>query len=121
MSAASDDPLAQQLRALRREYLSASGQRVEELRRIRGRLAAGERGALGEFRQAFHRLAGSGGSYGFPLVSARSREGERLAQRLDATGSPAAHDDLAAFDACIDGVAAAFAEAQQTFESDRPR
>lgn len=119
MPAEADDPLTQQLRALRREYLADSTQRVEELRQIRGRLSRGERGALTEFRQAFHRLAGSGGSYGFPLVSTRSREGERLAQRLEASDTPIAPDDLAALDACITGVAQAFAEALQTLDAER--
>jgi hypothetical protein len=121
VSSEPNDLLAQQLRTLRREYLADSTQRVEELREIRSRLARGERDALAKFRQAFHRLAGSGGSYGFPLVSTRSREGERLAQRLEATGAAVASADLAAFDACIDGVAAAFAEALRTLDTDRPQ
>lgn len=121
VSSEPNDLLAQQLRRLRREYLADSAQRVEELRGIRSRLARGDRDSLAEFRQAFHRLAGSGGSYGFPLVSARSREGERLAQRLEATGAPVASADLAAFDYCIDGVAGAFAEALQTPDTDQQR
>ncbi len=111
MSADADDALAQQLRRLRREYLADSGQRVEELRRLYARLAAGEHAALPDMRQALHRLAGSGGSYGFPIVSSCSREGERLASRLageDAVVTPA---DLEALRACVEGVARAFAEA----------
>ncbi len=108
---AQEDPLAQQLRALRKEYLADSTQRVEELRRIFVRLSRGEQAALGELRQAFHRLAGSGGSYGFPQVSARSREGERLAQRLASLTAPIPPADLTTLGACVDAVAKAFADA----------
>ena len=106
---------------MRREYLADSAERVKELREIRSRLARGERGALAEFRQAFHRLAGSGGSYGFPLVTIRSREGERLAERLEAGSAPVVPADLTAFDARIDGVARAFAEALRALDADQPR
>ena len=111
MSADSEDKLAEQLRQLRREYLADSAQRVEELRRLYARLASGERAAAPELRQAFHRLAGSGGSYGFPLVSTRSREGERLAVRLDGAEVVVAPADLDALGASVEAVAQAFAEA----------
>ena len=111
MSAEPDDRLAEQLRVLRREYLADSTQRVDELRQLLARAAKGERAALADFRQAFHRLAGSGGSYGFPMVSGRSREGERLAIRLDASDAPISAADLEALGACVDGVAHAFTEA----------
>ncbi len=109
--AAESDALARQLRELRRQYLADSTQRVEELRRIYVRLARGEQGALGELRQAFHRLAGSGGSYGFPQVSTRSREGERLAQRLAGLATPAPAANVTALGVCVDAVAKAFADA----------
>lgn len=111
MSTQSDDPLAEQLRQLRREYLADSTQRVEELRRLCARLAAGERTAVPELRQAFHRLAGSGGSYGFPIVSTQSREGERLAVRLAAADVAVTPADLEALRANVEAVAHAFAEA----------
>ncbi len=111
MSAESDDRLAEQLRQLRREYLADSTQRVEELRTLYARLAAGEGAALPDLRQAFHRLAGSGGSYGFPVVSARSREGERLAAHLVGAEVAVPPADLEALEAAVEGVAIAFAEA----------
>lgn len=120
MSAEADDRLAQQLAALRREYLADSTQRVEELRRLFTRLSAGERGALAELRQAFHRLAGSGGSYGFPTVSTRSREGERLSRHLDTTSAAVEPNDLEAIGACVEGVARAFADALQALNSESP-
>lgn len=111
MSTDPDDALAQQLRALRREYLVDSSKRVAELRALWARLAAGERAAAPELRQAFHRLAGSGGSYGFPDVSTRSREGERLASRLAGGDTAIAPADVESIRDCVEGVARAFAEA----------
>jgi chemotaxis protein histidine kinase CheA len=113
VSAKADDPLEQQLGALRREYLADSAQRVTELRQGRARLAEGERAALPDLRQAFHRLAGSGGSYGFPLVSICSREGEQLVQALIAAGKTAEAADFRALDVCIERIAAAFEEARR--------
>ncbi len=121
MPAESDDSLAQQLRALRREYLADSGQRVEELRALYGRLAAGERSALPDLRQAFHRLAGSGGSYGFPRVSERSRDGERLVVRLAGESGAIGPADLESVRGCVEGVAHAFAEARNALDTEDPR
>ena len=120
MSAETDDRLAQQLRALRREYLADSTQRVDELRRLYVRLAAGDRAALPELRQGFHRLAGSGGSYGFPSVSTRSREGERLASRLAAVEAPIAPIDLESLRASVEGIALAFGEALSALDGEAP-
>lgn len=114
MSAGPDDALAQQLRTLRREYLTDSTQRVEELRGLYARVASGDRAALPELRQAFHRLAGSGGSYGFPQVSTRSREGEKLASLLAAEDAAVGATELESLHGCVEGVAHAFAEARQT-------
>jgi hypothetical protein len=112
--------LARQLRALRREYLADSAQRVDELRGLLARLAKGERVALRELTQAFHRLAGSGGSYGFPLVSTQSRDGERLATRLAAEAGPIADTDIASLRGCVDAIALAFAEARSTLDKEPP-
>ena len=101
------------MKQLRREYLGDSSQRVEELRGLKAHLARDQRTALADLRQAFHRLAGSGGSYGYPDVSARSREGEQLAVRLAAADTPLSPADVAAIDRCIEGVALAFAEARK--------
>ncbi len=109
-----DESLEEQLRVLRRQYLEQSSQRVEELQRLRGRVGSGERAALAELRQALHKLAGSGGSYGFPVVSARSREGERLAQGLEAAGAAVGERELAALDACIRDIAEAFRGARES-------
>jgi chemotaxis protein histidine kinase CheA len=118
VSAKADDPLEQQLRALRREYLSDSAQRVAELRQVRARLAGGEQAALAAMRQAFHRLAGSGGSYGFPLVSSNGREGERLVQTLIDAGATPGAAACDALDACIDRIVAAFEEARRQLDGE---
>lgn len=107
-----DDLLAEQLRKLRREYLADSVTRVEELRQLRAQLAQGDLAALVGLRRAFHRLAGSGGSYGFPAVSSKSRDGERVIQRLESAGIPVNPGDISALDQCVEDVANAFADAR---------
>ena len=118
MSAETNDPLAQQLRALRREYLADSTKRVDELRRLLARLAAGERATLRDLTQAFHRLAGSGGSYGFPLVSTRSREGERLASRLATEPGAIAAADLESLRVSVEAIAVAFSDASSALDDE---
>jgi HPt (histidine-containing phosphotransfer) domain-containing protein len=121
MTADANDRLAEQLRELRREYLADSEQRIQELRGLLGRITASDLRALPELRQAFHRLAGSGGSYGFPAVSARSREGEQLARRLEGTGAAVAPADLKSLDACVEAVAEAFADARKAVKGESAR
>lgn len=116
MSTRADDPLAQQLQVLRREYLADSVQRVAELRQVRARLADGGPAVLAQLRQSFHRLAGSGGSYGFPLVSSAGREGERLAEALISGGAAPEAGAIDSIDACIERIAAAFDEARRQLE-----
>jgi diguanylate cyclase (GGDEF)-like protein len=65
------------LLGLRREYLSGMPGRLEELREDIGALKAGSQEAILSLRGRLHRLAGSGGSYGFSELSAIAREGER--------------------------------------------
>ena len=117
MTSEADDRLAQQLHALRREYLADSTQRVDELRRLYARVSTGDRAALPELRQAFHRLAGSGGSYGFPTVSTQSREGERLASRLAGVDAAIAPSDIESLRTSVESVAHAFAEALSALNS----
>lgn len=113
-----DDLLAQQIQQLRREYLHDSSKRVDELRQLSAQLAQDPRAPFADLHQAFHRLAGSGGSYGYPDVTARSREGEYLIVRLESTGAGPTPADLAAINQIIDRVADAFAAAKQTLSSE---
>ncbi len=62
---------------LRREYVAESPARLQELRKDVAAFAAGEADAAKSLAVRFHRLAGSGGSYGFPEVSTIGREIER--------------------------------------------
>jgi len=61
---------------LRREYLVEAPARLGELRKDLAAIRAGEPEALESLKSRFHRLAGSGGSYGFPAISEVSREAE---------------------------------------------
>ncbi len=62
---------------LRREYLSEAPARLGELRKDLAAACAGEADAVASLKTRFHRLAGSGGSYGFPDITTASREAER--------------------------------------------
>ena len=90
--------------ALKRDYLRDAPERLAELRKDVAALRAGERDALESLRQRFHRLAGSGGSYGVPRVTDVSREME---QRMLTPPVPTAADaDL--FEQAIQDLRAAF-------------
>jgi diguanylate cyclase (GGDEF)-like protein len=71
------EPLDEAFLELQREYLSELPARLEELRAEVAGFRAGTEEAATALRTQFHRLAGSGGSYGFPEVSAIAREMER--------------------------------------------
>lgn len=73
MSEGEIDDLFQQLR---QEYLGESADRVAELRAGAAAFRNGSAEAAASLKTHFHRLAGSGGSYGFPSVSAIAKEAE---------------------------------------------
>jgi chemotaxis protein histidine kinase CheA len=102
------DPLAEALRGLKREYLRESVARVAELEELLAQVAAGGSEALDRLRRALHRLAGSGGSYGFADVSRHSRSGEEIARRLMEAGSAPQPADVAALTEVVSAVRAAF-------------
>jgi diguanylate cyclase (GGDEF)-like protein len=72
-----NEPLDPVLLALRREYLSSMPVRLDELRSDITALSQGSAEAVASLRTRLHRLAGSGGSFGFTVLSAIAREGER--------------------------------------------
>jgi HPt (histidine-containing phosphotransfer) domain-containing protein len=115
------DPLAGVMRGLRAEYLGEAPERVRELSAALGRLRTGEFGALDELQRHFHRLAGSGGSYGFPLITDRSRAAEHDMQELAAAGRPLGRSDFALIEQHVLAVADAFRDAQRTFDQGPPR
>jgi diguanylate cyclase (GGDEF)-like protein len=59
---------------LQREYLAELPERLGELDAAAAAFRAGDPTAAASLRTRFHRLAGSGGSYGFPEISAVARE-----------------------------------------------
>jgi diguanylate cyclase (GGDEF)-like protein len=101
------EPMDQFYQDLRREYLAEAPARLGELRKDLAAACVREPDALGSLKARFHRLAGSGGSYGFPAITTASREAE---QWLVAHPDP---DDsgFAYLGASIGRVAAAFDQA----------
>jgi diguanylate cyclase (GGDEF)-like protein len=71
------DPVDRALQQLQREYVSSLPARLEELRTDVLALRDGAPDVTASLRNRFHRLAGSGGSFGFAELSAIAREGER--------------------------------------------
>ena len=72
----SDSEVDELFQQLRREYLSESEERLAELRAGLSGFQNRNPGALASLKTHFHRLAGSGGSYGFPEISALAKEAE---------------------------------------------
>jgi HPt (histidine-containing phosphotransfer) domain-containing protein len=112
MTGPEDDPLFVALRALRGEYLADAPHKIAELWKSLARVRNGEPGADGELRTLVHRLAGSGGAYGFPVVTERARAAEQLLDRFDARQP--ADTELAELRAHIQAVADAFDQARST-------
>ncbi len=115
------NPLEVAMQALRAEYLADSPERVRELSAALGRLRAKDAAALADLQRCFHRLAGSGGSYGFPLVTDRSRAGELAASLLARETRPLVREDFAVLEQHVLGVADAFRDAQRDFAGGAPR
>jgi diguanylate cyclase (GGDEF)-like protein len=102
------------LLGLQRDYLSAMPARLEELRADLGSMRTGAADARVSLRTRLHRLAGSGGSFGFAEVSAIAREGERwLAAHSSTT-------ETTGLEAIIDRLAAAMGVAQDQLASSTP-
>ena len=77
-----DDPIL----ALQREYLAELPAMLLDIRGEIDRFRRGEQAIAVSLKTHFHRLAGSGGSYGFPAISTVARETE---QWLGTSPSPA--------------------------------
>ncbi|HET9293439.1 MAG TPA: Hpt domain-containing protein [Gemmatimonadales bacterium] len=72
------DPVAEALRSLRRAYLEEAPARVAELHQAAVALRGRDEAAETTLTTLLHRLAGSGGAYGFPAVSVTARELEQM-------------------------------------------
>ncbi|MEO8031664.1 MAG: diguanylate cyclase [Gemmatimonadota bacterium] len=77
------DRIDELLAALRREYVADGPARLAELRKDLAAFLAGEPDAIASLTGRFHRLAGSGGSYGFDDISVISQEVEQWLRRED--------------------------------------
>jgi diguanylate cyclase (GGDEF)-like protein len=102
------EPFAKAFDQLRREYLAEGATRLTEIRADADRYRAGEPAALGALRTRFHRLVGSGGSYGFPEISSAAREAERWLSR----NPPPAPLETDWLDDAVDRLAVLFTEAE---------
>ena len=87
------DPTDRAFQELQREYLSSIPVRLDELRSDIAEFRAGHRNATDSLKTRLHRLAGSGGSYGFLELSSIAREAERW---LAGNPPPGEADQLAA-------------------------
>jgi diguanylate cyclase (GGDEF)-like protein len=96
---------------LRREYLTEAPARLQELKKDLSAARAGEQGAAASLRMRLHRLAGSGGSYGFPGISQTSRSAE---QWLNTNHTLDDHG-LEQLELAVDAVARAFDQAAIEF------
>lgn len=99
------DPVAAALRELRREYHAEGPARVMELETAFRALSEGDESAETVLAMLCHRLAGSGGAYGFPEVSVAARSMEQLLRSEPHWTA----ERLAEMEAGIRRVAAAFA------------
>jgi HPt (histidine-containing phosphotransfer) domain-containing protein len=97
---------------LRGEYLADAPRKIAELWNALARVQNGEPDAAGELRTLVHHLAGSGGAYGFPVVTERARAAEQLIDRLDAAQAAAA--GIAELRAHVQALADAFDQARST-------
>lgn len=116
MGEASDSEMAKVLHALRSAYLEEAPERVRELSEALGRLRLRDRTALENIQRFFHRLAGSGGSYGFPDVTVSSRAAERSVQELVLSGREVQRADFEMIERAILSLTEAFQAAQRDFE-----
>lgn len=100
------DALDQAMLDLQREYLAEFPERLEELRADIAAFRALRPEAAASLKIRFHRLAGSGGSYGFPEIGVVAREMERWMTAKPAPG------EAPRLDEAVDRLAVLFRQAQ---------
>jgi len=88
------DPLDDAMAELRREYLLEAPARLAELRKDLLALRAGESDASQSLISRFHRLGGSGGSYGYPEISEIAKGAETYLRQTDLPGAEIVADHL---------------------------
>ena len=90
------DPLDDAFLELQREYLDELPARLDELRADATAFRAGQPEAGPSLKTRFHRLAGSGGSYGFPEISEVARATEHWLATSPAASEAATVDEAIA-------------------------
>jgi diguanylate cyclase (GGDEF)-like protein len=100
------EPLDEALAEVQREYLATFPERLDELRADIAAFRALRPEAAASLKTRFHRLAGSGGSNGFPEISAVAREMEHW------MGTKPAPGESPRLDGAVDRLAALFRQAQ---------
>jgi diguanylate cyclase (GGDEF)-like protein len=88
------DPVDRAFQELRREYLASMPARLDELRSDVAAVRAGSPDAAKSLQTRLHRLAGSGGSYGFLELSKVAREAEHWVADLPAAADTTHLDNL---------------------------
>lgn len=114
-----EDPMAEVMRGLRAAYLGEAPERVRELSASLGRLRLRDRTALEELERYFHRLAGSGGSYGFPEVTTCSRAAEHAVHAIAASGRELERADFEVIERAILDLTEVLRSAQGDFDLGR--
>ena len=98
-------------RELALEFLGSGTERLPELRSALGAVRRGGPGAaIDELRRHFHRLAGSGSTFGFDRISDLGRQGERLCDQV--TSGPQPETTLDRWEQIIEELAEAFRAAE---------
>lgn len=105
-----DEQLQAALGVLRAEYLAESPARLAELWTEFAGVQNGDGGALEALRTLVHRLAGSGGAYGLPVVTDSARAADQFC-RAAAGEVPLSKERVAGLRDLIQRIADAFHEA----------
>jgi chemotaxis protein histidine kinase CheA len=103
-----DDQFDEVFQQLRREYVAEADARVAELRADAAAFGGGDPAAVSSLKTRFHRLAGSGGSYGFPGIGTLAKEAELWMATAPAADAAA----VARLDDVIRRLEAEFAQAR---------
>jgi len=96
------------LAGLRGEFVREARTKLDGMRASLRMLAAqpGSRGTIHELLRAFHGFAGSGTTYGFPVMTDLGRQGEQACAAVLDAGSPATPERRAAWSRLADGLEA---------------
>lgn len=112
----------ERMASLRQGYLSSAGARIKELSRSVSSLRGdpSDRNALRDLKQGFHRLAGSGGTYGLDAVTEIGSRGEEVVGALIESGGDPSPEDLECVASCVMDLEAAFKGARPPVSESAP-